>query len=161
MELLKKTIYYCWLAILMVACINKKEIPEDIIPKEKMVDILTDIHVMESKIEATRYLARDSMQAAYFQEQKRILNKYQIDSSKYYQSYDFYFKHMYHMKDIYIEVAAKTKALKEKAEGNKKDSTAPKKPAAPKVEMVITPTKVELPKEKEEKPVLKKKSEEE
>ena len=110
------------LSLLLVHCGSKKSVPSEMVPKEKMVDILLDVHVMESKIEAIRFGSRDSMQVAYLNAQRNILKKHQVDSATYYKSYDYYFKEMYHMKEIYEKVAAKAKELMDKY--NTKDSLA-------------------------------------
>lgn len=151
-----KKFIYIFIVMAAVACSNKDEIPKDLISKEKMVDILVDIHLMESRIEASRYLSRDSMQVAFLKKQADILKKYKVDSTKYYTTYDYYFEKMTHMRDIYEEVATRIKTMMEKAEKaekqqgekTKKEVKKTKKPtikAVPKAE-------IELPLEKEEKP---------
>jgi len=133
-------------SFLLVQCGSKDRIPSEMVPKEKMVDILLDIHVMESKIESVRFGSRDSMQVAYLNAQREILQKYKVDSATYYKSYDYYFKQMYHMKEIYEKVAAKAKGLMEQR--NAKDSLAKQKaekkgvskPKAP-VQVKLQPTK--------------------
>ena len=109
-------------SFLLMQCGTKDRIPSEMVPKEKMVDILLDIHLMESKIESVRFGSRDSMQVAYLNAQKDILQKYKVDSATYYKSYDYYFEKMYHMKDIYEKVAARAKSLMEKY--NTQDSLA-------------------------------------
>ncbi|WP_299454280.1 DUF4296 domain-containing protein [uncultured Microscilla sp.] len=128
---MKNFIYTC-IVVLIVACSNKKEIPKDIIPKEKMVNMLVDIHLEESKIDASRYLLRDSAQVAYFKAQVGIFKKYKTDSTHYYKSYDYYFENMNHMKDIYTEVAEKMKAMSDSVANTLKDSSSNKKKDKPK-----------------------------
>ncbi len=138
----KHLFFFVILSLLLMQCGTKNSIPSEVIPKEKMVDILLDIHVMESKIESVRFASRDSMQVAYLGMQKDILQKHKVDSATYYKSYDYYFKEMYHMKEIYEKVASRAKGLMEKY--RVKDSLAkqaPKKKASMKPKV---PLKVDL-----------------
>lgn len=120
-----KKIICIGIALLMVACAGEKKVPEGMIPENEMVNILLDIHLMESQIEARRYLSRDSMQVAYMKEQASLFKKHKIDSAQYYKSYDYYFTEMSHMKDIYTKVAERMKVLSDsvaKIPASKRDS---------------------------------------
>ncbi|OJJ14131.1 hypothetical protein BKI52_44205 [marine bacterium AO1-C] len=149
----KHLFFFVILSLFLASCGTKKSIPEGMVPKEKMVNILLDIHVMESKIESVRFGSRDSMQVAYLNAQKAILQKHKVDSATYYKSYDYYFKEMLHMKDIYEQVAAKAKALMD--EHNTKDSLAKQQPAKKGIAKPKVPVQVKL------QPVKKKNKEEE
>lgn len=130
---LKNILLYAMTILFLAGCGSKESIPSDMVPKEKMVNILLDVHVMESKIESVRFGSRDSMQVAYLKAQKEILKKYKVDSTTYYKSYDYYFQRMGHMKEIYEKVAAKAKELMDKhtkADSIKK-TQGPKKPNVP------------------------------
>ena len=130
---LKNILLYVMIVLFLASCGTKESIPSDMVPKEKMINILLDVHIMESKIESVRFGSRDSMQVAYLKTQKEILKKYKVDSATYYKSYDYYFERMGHMKEIYEKVAAKAKELMDKhtKSDSIKKAQGPKKPNVP------------------------------
>ncbi len=100
------------LIILLVACKNNDQIPEDIIEPEKMALILRDVHLLEAKV-SQLFLKKDSAEKVYYFLEKEIFAKHQIDSAGYANSLDFYADNpaLYH--DIY-EIVVDSLMLREK-----------------------------------------------
>lgn len=76
--------------ILISSCNNKKdEIPEHIIPLEKMAEILTDIHIAEA-YSSFRNLQGESMKQSMTAYYKFIFDKHKISQFQFEESFDFY-----------------------------------------------------------------------
>ena len=66
------------------------EIQEDVINKEKMVEILIDMHLAEEAIENLSF-DKDTLEALFARKEQEILNKYSISEELYRKSYSYYF----------------------------------------------------------------------
>ncbi len=89
--------------ILLTACIDNDTIPEDVIKKHKMANILVDFHLLESKIEQLD-IEPDSAAEVYDHFEDLIFEQHNVDSLIYRESLLFYLDHPHIMNDIYIEV---------------------------------------------------------
>jgi len=79
-------------AVLLYGCGNGEDIPKDVLPKSKMIEVLMDMHYAEAKADNLRTYAIDSMQVAFKHFQKFVFEKHEIDSALYHRSYTFYVK---------------------------------------------------------------------
>lgn len=82
-QMMTKYIYIAFLALSLAACGSEKKekIPAGILPKEKMIAVITDLHVAEAAINLN-LLRPDSLYDVY---EKNKITKQQYDSSfKYY-----------------------------------------------------------------------------
>ena len=66
------------------------EIQEDVINKEKMVEILIDMHLAEEAIENLSF-DKDTLEALFARKEQEILDKYSISEELYRKSYSYYF----------------------------------------------------------------------
>lgn len=99
----------------------KPKVPENIIAPDKMQNILYDIHVIDGYI-STIMLPDSSKKvaAAYY---KGIYKKFGIDSAKYAQSMNYYYKHPKDLDNMYKSIAkvlTKQQKAMEKADSVKK-----------------------------------------
>lgn len=90
------------LPLLLAAC-DTPEInppPADLLPKEKLIPLLADLHELEARIESSR-LAPDSARALFLAQQKALLWKREISDSTFHRSYRYYGIHGKDLSDIY------------------------------------------------------------
>ena len=93
------------LALLLSSCSGKQEtrIPGDILAKEKMAEILADIHIQEAALSlnlASRDSSSDSVEPLYLS----VLKKHGVEQPLYDESFSFYSKHPELMNALYEEV---------------------------------------------------------
>ncbi len=91
---------FLFIIILAAGCRSESEIPENIIPKDKMMEILTEFHLLESKIE-NLYIPNDSARMVYNHFEPQVFEKYGVDSANYMESLSFYLDHPELLHDIY------------------------------------------------------------
>ncbi len=100
-----------WLVAACTAPDDKR--PENLIPDDKMADILTEVHLAESQVSRLSLRAVDSSNIAYKHLESRIFKKFGVDTATYRKSYIFYSSHPADMEIIYKRV---TEKLKKKTE---------------------------------------------
>jgi len=77
--------------------------PELLLPKEKMTSLLTNLHLAEAQVEASR-LAPDSARAMFNQLRRDLFWRYETTDSAFYQSYRYYAMHDKDLDKIYGDV---------------------------------------------------------
>jgi hypothetical protein len=105
------TVKNCFLYLLLVlsACVAACQKPEDmapprqLIPQNKMVVLLTDIHILEARVDNAG-LPTDSARALFRQQQKQLFKQYEVTDSSFRQSYRYYAVHGKDLDDIYTIV---------------------------------------------------------
>ena len=105
--------------------------PADLLPKERMITLLADLHVLESQVENSR-LSPDSSRALYREQQKGLLWSREVTDSAFQRSYRFYGVHGKDLNDIYTAVIDTLTAREKKlALVQAKATPPPPPPAAP------------------------------
>ncbi|SFD10564.1 DUF4296 domain-containing protein [Spirosoma endophyticum] len=108
---------------LMAACTAPEdERPDNLIAQDKMIDILTEVHIAESQVSRLSLGSLDSSNIAYKHLENQIFRKFAVDTAMYRKSYIFYSSHPSDMEAIYKQV---TERLKQRADTTK--SKQPKK----------------------------------
>ncbi|GGI55899.1 DUF4296 domain-containing protein [Winogradskyella haliclonae] len=98
--------------------------PENLIPKDKMTEILSDMFVVSS----AKGVSRTILEAKGIDPETYILKKYNIDSLQFAQSNDYYAHDIETYKEIIEEIKAKLTSEKQKYEAeNKKEEAENKK----------------------------------
>ena len=92
--------------------------PDNLIPKDRMADILTEVHMTESRVSRFGLRSIDSSNIAYKHLEKRIYQKFEVDTAAYSRSYVYYAAHPREMEELYKQVVDNLKKIAE-----------PKKPA--------------------------------
>nr|WP_262895973.1 DUF4296 domain-containing protein [Hymenobacter rubidus] len=84
------------------ACQTPEEapVPADLLPKEKMIPLLADLHVLEAQVENSR-LSPDSARALFLVQQKAELWKREITDSAFHRSFRYYSIHGKDLDEIY------------------------------------------------------------
>jgi hypothetical protein len=99
---MKNLILVCML-ILLPGCIKEEKIPDDIMSKQKMVDFLMDLHIVEARISLAR-IPNDSIKLFFPEIEDSLYKKHQITDSLYKKSYQYYLQHIRQMEEIYSAV---------------------------------------------------------
>ncbi|WP_232541074.1 DUF4296 domain-containing protein [Spirosoma endbachense] len=121
-HLMKQTI---WMALAMLgigllpSCQSAEDKrPENLIPEDRMANILTEVHMAESRVSRLGLRSIDSSNLAYKHLENQIFKKFKVDTAAYSKSYTYYSSHPSEMEAIYKQVV----------DNLKKKTEAPKKP---------------------------------
>lgn len=103
------------LLLTLAACQRPEEVPQpaDLLPKERMVSLLADVHQLEAQVENSR-LATDSARALFLAEQKKLLWQRQVTDSTLQHSYRYYGSHGKDLPEIYQAVIDTLKERQQK-----------------------------------------------
>lgn len=108
-----KTVYFLITLILtsiLISC-GKQDAPENLIEEAKMVDILTEVQLAESEVSRLSLQSYDSAVVAFEYLKAEILEKYNVDSLAYINSYEYYGQHPREFSLIFQDVEAKLKEM--------------------------------------------------
>lgn len=92
------------------------ERPDKLIPADKMADILTEVHLAESRVSRLGLASVDSSNLVYKHLERGIYKKFGVDTSAYSNSYIYYASHPREMEGVYKRVVEN---LKKKTEAKK------------------------------------------
>ena len=77
--------------------------PADLLPREQLVPLLADLHLLEARVENSR-LPPDSARALYLSQQKELLWKRAVTDSAFRRSYRYYSIHGKDLDEIYAAI---------------------------------------------------------
>lgn len=106
------------LTMIFAGCNKEETPPEGTLSEEKMADILTDIHIAESRVTRLQLKSLDSSILIFDKLKQEVWKKNKVDTLVYRTSYSFYMTHPQYMTRIYenvkkqIEQREKTKNIK-------------------------------------------------
>jgi hypothetical protein len=107
-----------WRIILLIvglAACSSDEKPKNLIDEGTMVNIMTDIHILEAQINNLRLQHQDSSVYVYQKLKVKMLKKnYNIDTAVFNASFKYYILNPDKMKPIYVEVKKKLENIKKK-----------------------------------------------
>lgn len=91
--------------VLLGSCQQAEELtpPQPLMPREQLVSVLADLHVLEARVEAAR-ISPDSSRALFLQQQKSIMWRREVSDSLFQQSYRYYAAHGKDLDEIYAAV---------------------------------------------------------
>ncbi len=84
-----KKVFLLAVIVLLGACKSDPEIPDNILSEPEMVQVLIDIRIAEGQVNGLS-LNVDSANGLFHHLEKRIFEKYEIDSADYLDSYEYY-----------------------------------------------------------------------
>ena len=87
--------------LLIFSCSDK--IPEDILSKDEMTNILIEMHLAEAKV-GSLGLNTDSSALLYEAMEKRVLEEQNLSEAAYLKSYNYYLENIKLMEDVYARV---------------------------------------------------------
>jgi hypothetical protein len=90
--------------LFFAACTSDENMPPaDVLPKEKMVLILGDIHLAESGV-SSQELGRDTSVFLYRALEKQVFEKHGVSQADFLKSYQWYSEHVKAYKELYVTV---------------------------------------------------------
>ena len=101
------------LTLWLTSC-SSNEKPKNLIDESTMVNIMTDIHLMEAEINNIHLQHQDSSVFMYQKMRVQLLKKYNTDTAVFRASFKYYILNPGKMKPIYVEVKKKLEAVKKK-----------------------------------------------
>jgi len=108
---LRRTVLLSTLLLIFAMSCNIESKPSDLISKNKMSDILKDVHMAESSIQTMNASHRDSIARLYY---GHIFRIHEVKEDEYYKSLEYYTRSPKELEEIYIEVEAKLNSKKSK-----------------------------------------------
>ncbi len=108
------------LTFVVISCQKKAKVNPDVLPKDKMVGILIDIHILESKIEKLS-IRKDSGRLIFNTFEREIFEAHQVDKEKYLMSYQYYMEDLSGMNEIYNAVVDSLNYMQRTQEAEKKN----------------------------------------
>jgi hypothetical protein len=112
-----KNFFLILFIVVLLGCVRKDNPPEDILSKQQMVSFLIDLHLMEAKINVTRF-PKDSTKVYFPAIEEALFKKHNITDSIYFKSYQYYLNDMFEMEEIYSAVVDSL-SLRERISGKK------------------------------------------
>lgn len=94
--------YFALLALLLTACIDRQAVlPEGYIGQQQMVDIMTDIHLVEGARSGTLLLGDTNTLPDYY---AHIYQKHHVTEAEFKTSFNWYAEHPEELKVVYEKV---------------------------------------------------------
>ena len=90
--------------VIVSACSATNEVPDDLIPQEEMIQLMTEIHILEAKIKNLNIQTIDSATQVYQHYEQLLFSDFGITSEQYEQSFNYYVDNMGEFKKIYDAV---------------------------------------------------------
>ncbi len=138
-----------WFVFYLLACKSPNgEKPKNLLSKEKMADVLVEMHRAEALTNSAGVPSTDTSFYIFGQYEKDIFKKHQIDTADYYKSYKFYLVNPEEFTDLYKLVVNKI------TKQNKADSTVEAKSKKNKLKEKVDSTKLKPLKDSLPRPVF-------
>lgn len=99
---MKKLLVFSFCIFSLVSCVSDNE-PHYILPQEKMVEVLIDIHLTEGKVKYLPF-SDDSLQVLYTLLENDVFLKHKVSDSIFTHSMRYYMDDLSEMEQIYARV---------------------------------------------------------
>lgn len=109
----------------LTAC-GSDEKPENLIPEDKMANVLSEIHILEAQINNLHFQHEDSSVFVYQKKKVQLLKTFDLDTATFRSSLKYYLLNPDKLKEIYAEVKKALEAKKKQIQA-KVDLEAKKK----------------------------------
>ncbi|MFN3587788.1 MAG: DUF4296 domain-containing protein [Spirosomataceae bacterium] len=96
-----------------IGCVSEPKQPKDIIPRSIMVKAIADFYLLDANVSRMNFVDLDSAKIAFHYFEKKIYDKYQVDSARYAKSYQFYGEQPQIMLEIYQNVSQELELKKD------------------------------------------------
>lgn len=102
-----------------LSCSTEKELPEGILNKEQMVDLMVDVEIAQAKLKFE--FASEGKTPNYTEEYSRVFQKHKLTKNRFIQNVDYYCSEPMLMRKVYDKVIVEL--TEKQAELNKKQFT--------------------------------------
>ncbi|WP_229733879.1 DUF4296 domain-containing protein [Pontibacter amylolyticus] len=127
---MKRILYLLSFAVLAGCGQSPEKRPADLLPENKMVQILADVHIAESRIE-THVLYPDTALMVFNKEQQQILAEHGVTQEDFRRTYRYYLSNLAQMDKLY-EIILDTLSVREaKLRATDTTNAAPRQPPVP------------------------------
>lgn len=92
--------------LVSISCVGNVKVPTDIVERDTLAVILSEIHLAEARVSKMNFGSMDSSVVVYNQLQQEIWETHNVDSALYKKSYAFYAAHPELMAELY-EIVSK------------------------------------------------------
>ena len=99
---------------MILGCSREDAPPKDTLSEDQMANILTDIHLAESRVNKLQLRSLDSSLLIFNRLKSDIWKKYKVDTLVYRESYSYYMTHPQMMSRIYEKVNRKIEIREKK-----------------------------------------------
>ena len=94
-----------FLTVLVILCAcSTDQTPKDLIEQEKMIMVMTEIHLLETKIKSINISPQDSTQAVFDHYERLLFEDFGISQDQYERSFNYYVDHPNEFEKIYSAV---------------------------------------------------------
>ncbi|MEM6829468.1 MAG: DUF4296 domain-containing protein [Bacteroidota bacterium] len=90
--------------VIVSACTTRHNAPKDLIAKEQMVLLMTEIHLLESKIKNLNIRPKDSANLVYQHYENLLFTDFNITKDQYEKSFNYYIDNLDEFKKVYDAV---------------------------------------------------------
>ena len=90
--------------VIVAACSGSDEAPDDLIPQDQMAALLTEIHLLESKIKNLVIRDPDSAKVVYQHYENLLFADFNITQDQYERSFNYYIDHVDDLGVVYTTV---------------------------------------------------------
>ncbi|MET3540945.1 hypothetical protein ABID22_001659 [Pontibacter aydingkolensis] len=115
-----KTLFYILFCFSLFACGQKQtKVPDNLLSRDKMVQVLADIHIAESQVESKVIYPDTALMSFNFRE-KEIFEEHGVTEQEFRSTYQYYLDNLKQMDELY-EIIVDTLSLREtkmRASGN-------------------------------------------
>jgi hypothetical protein len=119
------SLFFFSILSLFVSCTGKtNSVPSGIIPKDKMVEVLVDIHLAEAAAD-NRGLTKPEINLMMASKYDTIFLKHKTTFKQFKSSYEYYMNHPDMFSDIYSEVVNKLTTMVSKVKNDRKMKPPP------------------------------------
>ncbi|WP_299821680.1 DUF4296 domain-containing protein [uncultured Pontibacter sp.] len=107
-----KRLFYILFCFSLFACgNNQSKAPADLVPRDKMVQILADIHIAEAQVES-RVVYPDTALMAFTYQEREVFKKHGVTEQQFRDTYSYYKDNLKEMDALY-EIIVDTLSLRE------------------------------------------------
>jgi len=93
--------YFLTVLVIVSACTANEAPPKDLIAKDKMILLLTEIHLLEAKINQSRVRPKDCTQYVYDHFEGLIFEDFEVTEDQYKRALSYYLNNPNEMEKIY------------------------------------------------------------
>ncbi|MDX5446753.1 MAG: DUF4296 domain-containing protein [Bacteroidota bacterium] len=106
--------------LILVSCKNKDvKVPEEVIPEDKMIEVMIDVHLLEGARSGNSIIGSDSLYIQDYYE--GLLQDHDLTVEEYEQSFKWYTEHPEVFKDVYQRVMERLSVMEAEAQKKAKE----------------------------------------